>query len=543
MLNFSLIYVNISFFTSIISMILFFLIWKKRHVNGGNYLLIAVVAVTIYNLAYALDYSSVTTEGKVLWSKLEYIGIGALLPALFLFVLKYFGIVKKIKIHHSILLWSLPTIVVGLALTNELHGLIWSGFSEIDPVTNLMVFYHGKFFILGIIYQYLVVLALLVLLIRQWVRFKQSSFRNQIGLFLLAVLLPFFGNMVYLSRINPLPGMDWTPISSFFSIVLFYLSITSFRFLDLIPVARDLVFNLIQGGIMVVDSKFRVVDWNPALLQLIPNFPIQHGDSAIQIFRLLGIANNPFDNIQESVNYEVEISNPDLLIMEIIISPLNRNNTFDGWLVIFDNETERRLATRALEKANKELLQKIDEIERLQIKLKEQAIRDPLTGLFNRRFFDEYFSNELTRSKRTNTPISLLMVDIDHFKSVNDRFGHDVGDQVLEMLGEILKSMFRASDVSCRFGGEEFLVLLPGLEIDQAYNRAEDLRKRFEQASRDADFLYSQVTLSIGISNYPKDAENTRDLFRISDRALYRAKELGRNQVCCQSESEPMNNK
>jgi diguanylate cyclase (GGDEF)-like protein len=537
MLNFSLIYVNISFFTSIISMILFFLIWKKRHVKGGKYLLYAVVAVTIYNLAYALEYSATTTAGKVFWTKVEYLGMGSLLPVLFMFVLKYFGIETKIKIQHVILLWLPAVVVVALAWTNELHGLVWSGFGEIDPLTNLMVYHHGPFFAFGIIYLYFVSIVLMVILTRQWFRFNQRSFRNQIILFIFAILLPLIGNIIYLSKINPLPGMDWTPISSFFSIVLFYISIATFRFLDLIPVARDLVFNLIQDGIMVVDFQLRVVDWNPALPQLIPNCPIQHGKSALNILRFLGIENNPFDDMQESVNYEVEISNPELLILDIVISPLNRNNNFDGWLVIFENETERRLATRALEQANKQLLQKIDEIERLQIKLKEQAIRDPLTGLFNRRFFDDYFNKELIRCKRTNTPISLLFVDIDHFKSVNDRFGHDIGDQVLELLGDILKSMFRASDVSCRFGGEEFLVLLPGLASDQAYTRAEDLRKRFEETSRTAEFLYSQVTISIGISNYPLHADNTRDLFRIADKALYNAKELGRNQICCFSDS------
>jgi diguanylate cyclase (GGDEF)-like protein len=93
--------------------------------------------------------------------------------------------------------------------------------------------------------------------------------------------------------------------------------------------------------------------------------------------------------------------------------------------------------------------------------------------------------------------------------------------------------MFRKSDVSCRFGGEEFLVLLPGLAHDQAFNRAEALRERFEQASREAEFLYAQVTVSIGISNYPMHADNTRDLFRTADKALYQAKEQGRNRVCC----------
>lgn len=540
MLDFSLIYVNISFFTSVLSLILLFLIWRKRHVSGSKYMMVVALSVAIYNLAYALDYSATSTAMKVYWSKWEYLGLYNLLPGLFLFVLDYFGIVQNIKIRNIVLLWVVPVLVVVMAWTNQYHGWIWSGFSEIDPVTNLMIYYHGPFYAFGIIFQYILGIMLIFTLVQQWIKFKQRSFRHQIEVFITAITLPFLGNIIYLTDLNPLPGMDWTPIGSFFSVVLITLSITTFRFLDLIPVARDLVFSLIQDGIMVVDSQLRIVDWNPALTLLIPKLPIQLGKSADQIFRFLGLKNNPFENIHESINLEVELTEPEHRILDIMVSPLTRNKAFDGWLVIFDDETERRLATRALEKANKTLLQKLDEIEKLQIQLKEQAIRDPLTGLFNRRFFDEYFNNELIRSIRTNMPISLLMVDIDHFKSVNDRFGHDVGDQVLEMLGEILKTMFRKSDVSCRFGGEEFLILLPGLEHDQAFNRAEALRERFEQASRDAEFLYAQVTISIGISNYPLHADNTRDLFRIADRALYQAKEQGRNRVCCYS--KPKNN-
>lgn len=536
MLNFSLIYVNISFFTSVLSLILFFFIWQKRHVKGSKFLLLVVVSVAIYNLAYALDYSATETSMKVFWSKWEYLGLANILPALALFFHEYFDIVKKVKAKGILLLYLVPVVVIVLAWTNEYHALIWRGFSEIDPLTNLMVFYRGKLFALGIIYQYVLGLILIFILFQQWLKFKQSSFRNQILVFMVAIILPILGSLIYLSQKNPLPGMDWTPIGSFFSVVLITLSITTFRLLDLIPVARDLVFSLIQDGIMVVDSQLRVVDWNPALSRLLPKIPLQLGGSAEQIFRMLGLNHNLFENIHESVNFEVEITDPELLILDILVSPLVRNKAFDGWLVIFDDETERRIATRALENANRTLLQKLDEIEKLQIQLQEQAIRDPLTGLYNRRFFDEYFCNELIRSIRTNTPISLLMVDIDHFKSVNDRFGHDVGDQVLQMLGEILKTMFRKSDVACRFGGDEFLVLLPGLAHDQAFNRAEALRERFEQASREAEFYYTHVTVSIGISNYPVHSDITRDLFRTADRALYQAKEQGRNRVCCYSE-------
>jgi diguanylate cyclase (GGDEF)-like protein len=536
MLNFSLIYVNISFFACLLSLILIALIWRKRKVTGSKYLLLVGVAVVIYNLSYALDYSATTTEMKIFWAKWEYLGLYNLLPLLYLFILEYFGIVSQLRFRNVVILWLLPLVVILMAFTNELHGFIWSGFGEIDPITNLMVFYKGPYFGLGIIYQYIFGIVVFYTLIRQWIKFRQHSFRRQIEIFILAIFMPFLGNIVYISSLNPIPGMDWTPIGSFFSVVLIALSITSFRFLDLLPVARDLVFNLIQDGILVVDSQKRIVDWNPALINLIPKLPVSIGKQVDLLFHFLGFDQISIENIHEVLNMELEITDPELRIMDVIITPLFRNRNFDGWLVIFDDETERRIATRALEKANKTLLQKLDEIEKLQIQLKEQAIHDPLTGLFNRRFFDEYFENELVRSIRANQPLSLLMIDIDHFKSVNDRFGHDVGDKVLELLGDILRSMFRKSDVACRFGGEEFLVLLPGLENDQAFNRAEALRQRFEKASREADFLYTQVTISIGISNFPLHADNARDLFRISDKALYQAKDKGRNTVCCYKE-------
>ncbi|HSM23862.1 MAG TPA: GGDEF domain-containing protein, partial [Anaerolineaceae bacterium] len=240
----------------------------------------------------------------------------------------------------------------------------------------------------------------------------------------------------------------------------------------------------------------------------------------------------------EIINLEIEIHEPEHKIMDVIISPLVRNKITDGWLVIFDDETERRLAIRALEKANQSSMSKLDEISKLQKQLQEQAIRDPLTGLFNRRFFDEYFKTELIRSIREEKPISLLMVDIDHFKTVNDRFGHEVGDKTLQLLADILQSMFRKSDVSCRFGGEEFLILLPGLDPNQAINRAEALREKIAKASLEADFLYTQITVSIGVSNYPLHGENTRDLFRTADKALYQAKDAGRNQVYCYQEED-----
>ncbi len=533
MLNFSLIYVNICFFASLLSLVLFGFIWQKRQVVGSKYLLMAILAVAVYNLSYAFEYSATTEHLKVFWAKGEYTGLYNLVPLLLLFVVEYFGVVKKIKIKYVLLLWLIPIVILALAWTNELHGLIWINFSSIDPVTNLMIFGHGPVYMIGLLYLYGCMGVILFLLIKQWSSQRQPSFRHQIEIFILAIVLPFGGNIIYNTPLNPIPGMDWSPIASLFSLVLLSFAISAFRFLDLIPVAHDVVFSLIQDGIVVADSQGRIVDWNPTLVNLLPYLPLKTGMPAKQLFQYLGQDQISIETIHEPLNVEIEMNEPELIILDAYVTPLLRNNKQDGWLLIFDNETERRLANRALEKTNRTLIQKLDEIEKLKSQLEDQAIRDPLTALFNRRFFDEYFSNELVRSKRDNEPISLFMIDIDHFKSVNDRFGHDVGDQVLQLLADILKTMFRKSDVSCRLGGEEFLVLLPGLMVDQAFTRAEDLRNRFEQATREAEFLYSTVTISIGISNYPQDADNTHDMFRLADQALYRAKELGRNQVCC----------
>ncbi len=533
MLNFSLLHVNISIITSLLSLLFFVLVWRKKHVVGSKYLMWAAFAIFIYNLAYALDYSATTTEMKVFWSKLEYLALGNIIPLLLVFIVEYFGVVVNNRYRKFYLLWVIPTIVVILAWTNEQHHLIWRGFGEIDSLTNLMVFLPGKLYGFGIGYQFFLAIVILIVLFRQWLKFRQRTFRFQVEIFAVGIIIPFIGVFIYVSDYNPLPGLDWAPIGSFFSVVLITVAITTSHFLDIIPVARDHVFSLIHDGIMVVDSQFRVMDWNPALTNLLPQIPFTLGVSASQILTGLGISNNPFTSLDDVVNFEVEIDEPEQKILDLIISPLVRNNTTDGWLVIFDDDTERRKASRALEKANLTLMQKLDEINLLQRKLEEQAIRDPLTGLYNRRFFDEYFKNELIRSIRDDLPISLLMLDIDHFKSVNDRFGHETGDKVLILLAEHLKSLFRKSDVACRFGGEEFLVLLPGLYQDQAVNRAEVLREKFAQASLEAEFLYSQVTISIGVSNYPLHGSNTSDLFRIADKALYRAKDAGRNQVCC----------
>lgn len=190
-----------------------------------------------------------------------------------------------------------------------------------------------------------------------------------------------------------------------------------------------------------------------------------------------------------------------------------------------------RLGEQALSEANERLQHQLDENNSLQAQLAEQAIRDPLTGLFNRRYLETVGPHELSRCTREGTELALMMIDIDHFKSINDRYGHLGGDEVLKALAGMLIDSVRASDVACRFGGEEFLLLLPNMGAQGAIDRAQQWRAAFEAMTVASDGDLIKATLSIGIALHPQDGSSLQALTRAADGALYRAKEQGRNCV------------
>jgi diguanylate cyclase (GGDEF)-like protein/PAS domain S-box-containing protein len=169
---------------------------------------------------------------------------------------------------------------------------------------------------------------------------------------------------------------------------------------------------------------------------------------------------------------------------------------------------------------------------RLQQTLHEQSIRDPLTGLFNRRHLYDALNRAVKRAEGQTEPLAILMVDIDHFKSFNDTHGHEAGDAMLHELGRFLTTEIRDGDIACRYGGEEFALILPGATIQASRERAESLRR----GAREITVLYHReqlgpVSLSIGLAHMPSHASTPQELLRAADAALYRAKAKGRDQV------------
>jgi diguanylate cyclase (GGDEF)-like protein len=159
--------------------------------------------------------------------------------------------------------------------------------------------------------------------------------------------------------------------------------------------------------------------------------------------------------------------------------------------------------------------------------LREEAIRDPLTNLYNRRFLHDYLSRELVRAKREGIRVAMIMIDLDHFKRVNDTAGHSAGDEVLVQVAALLKRHIRGSDIACRFGGEEFTLVLPNATLQSARSRAEAIRL----AVREESANLMGITASMGVAIFPEAAAEPGALLRAADQALYQAKGRGRDQV------------
>lgn len=211
--------------------------------------------------------------------------------------------------------------------------------------------------------------------------------------------------------------------------------------------------------------------------------------------------------------------------------PIFEGDTVVSVVMAIMDLTEIQNAQSRLRSANAQLERRVEEVHALQALLQEQAIRDPLSGLFNRRYMDETLDRELARALREGYPVSIVLCDIDYFKALNDNYGHQAGDEMIRSLARFLREQARVSDILCRFGGEEFLLVLPGMSPENAVDRVDEWRKKFAERRTIFGSFELSATLSFGISSYPAHGGTAELLIAAADQALYVAKRKGRNRV------------
>jgi diguanylate cyclase (GGDEF)-like protein len=206
---------------------------------------------------------------------------------------------------------------------------------------------------------------------------------------------------------------------------------------------------------------------------------------------------------------------------------------------ITETNTQLEVARSALDQEIKKRLLAEQELTQANLRLRDQAVRDGLTGLYNRRYLEESLDREESRAKRSGQPLGLMLIDIDHFKRFNDTLGHAAGDAVLSAIGEYLISAARGEDIVARYGGDEFVLVMGQASQGTLQERAEKLRHGVQELEIEYDgSRVGPVTLSMGIAIYPHHGESAQAALRVADAALYRAKQAGRNRVVLADRAE-----
>jgi diguanylate cyclase (GGDEF)-like protein/PAS domain S-box-containing protein len=301
----------------------------------------------------------------------------------------------------------------------------------------------------------------------------------------------------------------------------------------------QIIYESAPLALIVFDRENRVVDWNNAAEAI---FGWPRLDMLGQT--LERIVSEPDRNYVLKVmeqawaggvvtgsNHNLTREGRTILCRWSNVAQKDGNGNTIGVLSLAEDITETQKMRDEIEAANQSLRTQIKQIQSLQDELREQALHDPLTNLFNRRYFHELLERELAQCERDSKPLSLVMIDIDYFKQINDSFGHQTGDRVLVALADILRSSTRSGDSVFRFGGEEFVIILPGMDAEIGMERAESLRRIFAELMIHTEDGDAKTTLSAGIATWPTHALDAKRLLSKADKALYAAKEAGRNRI------------
>jgi PAS domain S-box-containing protein len=349
----------------LIGMLTFFFLLRFKKIPGVKYWLIWEVAASVWAFTYAFEFAATDIETKMVWSKFSYFGIVYCALSFFFFSLKFSSSDRFLSKKFIIAMFSVATLFLFSPFTNELHHLHWKSYT-INPETNAMNYVYGPFFWVIFTFSYLTLFSGIITISRLF--FKLSSFhRRKILLLFIASLLPPIGNLIYVFRINPLPGFDWTPFTFLLTGILIAINISRFKMFDLVPFARNKLIDILPDAILIVDSSLRIADYNASFRKLIDsdeenligkiiNEVVPHRDALI-----LEIIKH--DEYQTEISHEI---NGKLRHFEVQTTALfDQNKEQTGRLVMLKDITHRIHAEETIREANIRLTSEIQEKEKL----------------------------------------------------------------------------------------------------------------------------------------------------------------------------------
>jgi diguanylate cyclase (GGDEF)-like protein len=406
----------------------------------------------------------------------------------------------------------IPLISVGLAMTNEWHHLIWSSLESAraeglaGPGTTYGTWYWVQL-------SFSAVLAVIATTILAYALAKTTARIKPVLAVVLAPVIVGGAHLFSISPLNPLPWFDLSSLGFAAAALMLDRGVLRYGILETIPVLRDRVLEKLTEGVILIDHGGMIIDINSAALGILDANRGQLSnaqlDEYLKDFALTELLHHGKETLEVTRRGRT---------YDVTGSVLDTTDPHSDVVLVFRDVTTRRQTEQALRNA--------------QLELERQAHTDSLTGLYNRRLFMQRLREEAERVNRHNGCLSILLFDLDHFKQVNDRFGHEAGDRVLQSVARAANEVKRVSDIIARIGGEEFALLLPETDREGAMNLAHRLRAAIESAKTlDPAGAPVSVTASIGVATVSAHSDGPASALKLADAALYRAKNAGRNQV------------
>jgi diguanylate cyclase (GGDEF)-like protein len=481
---------------------------RRRRAPEARIVALLIASAAVYCFGYAGEVAQTTLGRAVFWLHVEYFGI-PWIPALWLLLAR-----KQNRLESNLgLVFFVPVITFLGQLTNSLHGLYNKSMSLVPEGPFWVVSVHrGPLAWLNILFLFA------ALPYGSWLYLSKSGKASSgIGKHTLVLvgsgLLPLFGYFLYLCGWSPWK-LDLAPAMLALSVILAYLAVFKFEYFDLIPMARLLVFNSMRDPAIVTDMRGKLVEFNRAAAGLFPGLAAaKPGDEIACVFDDPCVLEH-----RSSDSRELElIVHGEKQYFDVRVFPLQVDTKQLGWTTIFANITARQ---RMLEE------------------LRRHADTDELTEVSNRRSFVAALKRESARSSRHQFPYSIIFVDLDYFKDINDRFGHAAGDCALRAVAERIRSCLRDSDLLGRYGGDEFAILLPQTELPAALEVASRIRNVVLNSQLTHGGHKLDLTISMGVATCDSShAQDWKRLLEDADQALYAAKAGGRNRVESQEAS------
>ena len=493
-----------------IALILGFSALQRKNEPIATAFAVAMFSAGLWSFGFIVEALSATLQEKIFWANIQFIGINILPLAWLMLIFYYTGrprwVVRKLPILSlmplaaMLVIWSNPyhhlfRVSPSLEVINQSFSVLNNDYGTL--LYTLFIPYHSILFAIA-----------LITLVQFWLE-STELYRPQGLILLIGSLLPLLTSTLYLLGITPIPNFNFTPIVFSFSGVLISWSIFSFHFLSITPLAKDVVFKTIQVGIIVLDKEGRITDSNSAAEEIVGRFS-EHR-VGVPIIKILPIF-TPFINLPSDEQ------------TEMVLEKNGKKEYYDTRISLVLDKYKHILG-RVI------TLNNISERVKLYKQVKATSMRDFLTGALNRRAFSEKGEYEITRALRYKKHLSIIMIDIDNFKSINDEMGHKYGDKALALVTNLCYQQMRSVDSIARYGGDEFVILLPETIAKDAFSFAQRVHRDIieKKIFTETGKIYS-LSVSMGVADI-SESHTLESLLHQADQALYEAKRKGKGQV------------